>query len=182
MNTIGFKYTTDDGARELFNNYRREITSCSRVFYNILKDEPKLKSQFDYQKKGSVLLNSLSRLNNVELINSYLMQCVIVKAYSAVKSNNELQKIDQERRGVLVKQIETLNKKIKKTPKSNVNRISRLSRKVSKKQSQITAIDNKKYHNVDGSVKTMRDYVSQQWKIKHGIECKTSHIITKEEL
>jgi hypothetical protein len=44
MNTIGFKYTTDDEARELFNNYRREITSCSRVFYNILKKEPKLKS------------------------------------------------------------------------------------------------------------------------------------------
>ena len=74
MNTIGCKYTTiDNEARELFNNYRREITSCSRVFYNILKDEPKLKSQFEYQKKGSVLLDAFSRLNNVELINSYLM-------------------------------------------------------------------------------------------------------------
>ena len=53
---------------------------------------------------------------------------------------------------------------------------------MSKKQSQVTAIDNKKYNNVDGSVKMMRDYVSQQWKIRHGVECKASHIITKEEL
>jgi hypothetical protein len=107
---------------------------------------------------------------------------MIIKAYSAVKSNDELTKIDQERRTVLVKQIEALNKKIKKTPKSNVNRISCLNRKVSRKQSQITSIDNKKYYNVDGSIKTMRDYVSQQWKLKHNIECKASHIITKEEL
>ena len=99
-----------------------------------------------------------------------------------MKSNNELQKIDQERRAVLVKQIEALNKKISKTPKSNKNRITRLQNKVSRKQSQITAIDNKKYNNVDGSVKTMRDYVSQQWKIRNGIECKAAHIITKEEL
>lgn len=73
MNTISFKYTTDEEARELFNNYRREITSCSRVFYNILKDEPKLKSQFEYQKKGSIILDAFSRLNNVKLINSHLM-------------------------------------------------------------------------------------------------------------
>ena len=89
------------------------------------------------------------------------MQCLIVKAYSAVKSNDELKKIDQERRAVLVKQIEALNKKIRQTPKSNKNRITRLQNKVSRKQSQITAIDNKKYNNVDSSVKTMRDYVSQ---------------------
>jgi hypothetical protein len=111
-----------------------------------------------------------------------MMQCLIVKAYAAVKSNNELKGIDQERRTVLVKQIEVLNKKIGKTSKSNKNRITRLQNKVSRKQSQITAIDNKKYNNVDGSVKTMRDYVSQQWKIRHGVEYKAAHIITKEEL
>lgn len=161
MNTIGFKYTTDDEARELLSNYRREITSCSRTFYNTLKKEPELRSQFEYQKKGSVLIDAFSKLNNVELVNSYMMQCLIVKAYSAVKSNDELKKIDQERRAVLVKQIEALNKKIRQTPKSNKNRITRLQNKVSRKQSQITAIDNKKYNNVDSSVKTMRDYVSQ---------------------
>ncbi len=182
MNTIVLKYETDEKTAELFNNYRRQFTSCSRVFYNILKNEPELKSQFEYQKKGSVLVNTFSKLNNVELINSYMMQCMIVKAYSAVKSNNELKKIDQERRAVLVKQIESLNKKIKKTQKANTHRISRLKNKISRKQSQITAIDNKKYTNVDGSVKLMRDYVSHQWKLRNGVECKAKYIVTKEEL
>ena len=121
-------------------------------------------------------------MNNVELINSYLLQSSIVSSYAAVKSNNQIQKLDQDRRDVLVKQIKSLNDKISKTSSKNKKKIEKLQRKISKKQSQITKIDNKKYVNVFGSVQTMRNYVSQQWKLKNGKELKTENPITKEEL
>ena len=144
METLIFKYKTDEESAVLLNRYRREITSVDRVFYNILCDEPELDAQFSYQKKGSKLINKFNTLNHVELINSYLMQCCIVKSYASVKANNGIKKNDQERRIVLVKQIKQLNEKLKKTTSKQTHKRNKIEKKIHKKQSQITAIDNKK--------------------------------------
>ena len=123
-------------------------------------------------------------MNNVELVNSYLVQCCIVKSRGMVKSDDEIKKLDEQRREVLVSQIETLSNKIKKLTNSKKDNYKKekLQNRISKKQSQITSIDNKKYHVVWGSKQFMRDYVSQQRKLKSGEDCKVKHIITKEEL
>ena len=123
-------------------------------------------------------------MNNVELVNSYLVQCCIVKSRGMVKSVEEIKKLDEQRRELLVSQIETLSNKMKKLTNSKKDNYKKekLQNRISRKQSQITDIDNKKYHIVWGSKKLMRDYVSQQMKLNNGDDCKTQHIITKEEL
>lgn len=165
------------------------MTSCNRVFYNMMtldkESEDGLQSQYSYQQKDSSVMQKFRQMNNVELINSHLLLYCIVKARAMVSSDKEIQILDDERRKDLVSQIKSLNSKIKKlTNKSDQNhkKRDRIQKKISKKQKQICAIDNKKYHATWGSKALTRDYVSQQWKLKHDIECKAQHIITKEEL
>lgn len=57
-------------------------------------------------------------MNNVELVNSYLVQCCIVKSRGIVKSVDAIKKLDEQRREVLVSQIETLSNKMKKLTNS----------------------------------------------------------------
>lgn len=77
-----------------------------------------------------------------------------------------------------------MNEKISKltsSKKKSVEKKNKLKEKVSKKQAQITHIDNKKYKCVDGTTSLMRRYTNQQWKLQHNEEIK-GEVITKEEL
>lgn len=56
MNTLSISYNTSESSAMLLKDYRRQQTSVRRVFYNMLKDEEELNTQFDYQKKDSILI------------------------------------------------------------------------------------------------------------------------------
>lgn len=118
MDTLNIRYTTNEESRQAIWQYHRQVTSCNRVFYNMMtldkESEDGLQSQYSYQQKDSSVMQKFRQMNNVELINSHLLLYCIVKARAMVSSDKEIQTLDDERRKELVSQIKSLNYKIKK--------------------------------------------------------------------
>ena len=59
MVTLDIRYNTNDDGQQAIWQYRRQITSCNRVFYNMMtedKERDEFQSQFNYQKKDSLLM------------------------------------------------------------------------------------------------------------------------------
>ncbi len=51
MVTLDIRYNTNDDGQQAIWQYRRQITSCNRVFYNMMtedKERDEFQSQFNY--------------------------------------------------------------------------------------------------------------------------------------
>ena len=98
MVTLDIRYKTNEDGQQAIWQYRRQVTSCNRVFYNMMtedKTRDEFLSQYSYQKKDSSLMKRFIEMNNVELVNSYLVQCCIIKSRGMVKSVEEIKKLDE---------------------------------------------------------------------------------------
>lgn len=72
MQTIKLKYQTSDKNLKIILDFQRQYSSCLHYLYNRFKDNPSIteKELRSYQKD----------LNNIDLIKSYLFQCIIKEA------------------------------------------------------------------------------------------------------
>ena len=66
--------------------YQREYSSLLHSAFEFLKNEDILDSCFDYMKPKSLLVQHLKKLNHIELMNSWLIQCSISEAFQLVSS------------------------------------------------------------------------------------------------
>lgn len=74
--------------------YQKQYSILLHTAVKFMLKEEKLKSLYDYESKTkSDLLEKLSKLNHIELMNSWFMQCAISEAYSIVNSFNAKQEI-----------------------------------------------------------------------------------------
>ena len=74
---------------QLVDKFQQQYSSCLHVFYRLLCQESKLKSEFDYLSNTSILSQKLKELNNVELMqsNTWIYRCCIKDALQLIKTN-----------------------------------------------------------------------------------------------
>lgn len=84
MQTLKFKIKHEYDEEIL--NYQREYSSLLHSAFEYLKNEMKLDSLFNYEKGSSSLIQYLKSLNNIELMNSWFIQCCVNEAYQIVQS------------------------------------------------------------------------------------------------
>ena len=82
MQTLKFKIKHEYNEEIL--NYQREYSSLFHSAFEYLKNETKLDSLFNYEKGSSSLIKYLKSLNNIELMNSWLIQCCVNEAFQLV--------------------------------------------------------------------------------------------------
>jgi len=84
MQTLKFKIKHD--YNEVILDYQREYSFMLHSAFELLKNEKDLKSVFNYIKSDSNILKKLNELNNIELMNSWFIQCCIKEAHQLVES------------------------------------------------------------------------------------------------
>ena len=89
MITIKLKYDVIQEYQSLIQQYQRQYSSILHVFYQQLSKEQELKSEFSYIKSNSICIQKIKTLNNIELMNSWFIQCAIKDAYQLLKSNKD---------------------------------------------------------------------------------------------
>ena len=80
MLTLKLKYMTSEENKSLIARYQRQYTSCHHFSYNRLTDNPSI-SEIELRQYQS-------KLNNIELIKSWLYQCAIKEAKQDFKSHS----------------------------------------------------------------------------------------------
>lgn len=88
MITIKLKYKATDN--NVITNYIKQYNSCVHIFYNLLQKETSLLPLNKYITNNSVCIQKFKQLNNVDLINSWLLQCAIKEAYSLAKKSKNI--------------------------------------------------------------------------------------------
>ena len=89
MITIKLKYNVEQEYQSLIQKYQRQYSSMLHVFYQQLSKELELKSEFSYIKSDSICIQKSKTLNNIDLMNTWFIQCAIKESYQLLKSNNE---------------------------------------------------------------------------------------------
>ena len=82
MQTLKFKIKHDYESEIL--SHQREYSSLLHSAFEFIKNDEKKDSCFDYMKSSSSLIQYLKSLNNIELMNSWFIQCAISEAYQLV--------------------------------------------------------------------------------------------------
>lgn len=70
MQTIKIKYEANEDDKKLILSYQKQFTSCLHVMFNRLKENKSQKECRDIA----------SNLNNINLLDSWLRVCALVKA------------------------------------------------------------------------------------------------------
>jgi len=80
MSTIKLKYHADKEDKALIQRYQDQYAICIRSVYNLMFEDNKkeqLLSKFEYLKSDSKVVQKISTLNNVELMNSWFINSAI---------------------------------------------------------------------------------------------------------
>ena len=148
MITLKIKYNTTEENLLLIKKYQQQYSNCLHVFYNLLKRENNIKSYTYYFKNDSILLNKLNTLNNVELLNYWLVNSVINDSVTLVKNDIELRKLDNQRKDEYLETINFLKNKLNNI-KSKKYKL-KILRKINKLNRKIQLLNNKKYIKIFG--------------------------------
>lgn len=81
MVTLVFKYKSDDNLTSLIKEYQRQYSNCLRFLYNRITDNPSIKEP--------ELRKLQSKLNNCDLVKSWLFQCAIKEARQIYNSHGD---------------------------------------------------------------------------------------------
>jgi len=84
MQTLKFK-VKHEFADEILN-YQREYSSLLHSAFEFIKRDDCKDSCFDYMKGTSPLVKYLKSLNNIESMNSWLIQCAVSEAFQLVQA------------------------------------------------------------------------------------------------
>lgn len=84
MTTIKIKYELEENKKELLKQYLRQFSNCLHVIYNRMKEQ---------QLSGKQLRNLPFSLNNLELLDTWMVENTIKEAERICASKNNSQKI-----------------------------------------------------------------------------------------
>lgn len=135
--------------------YQRQYSILLHYAFNYMNRQNKLDSLFNYQKGSSKLITYLKSLQNIDLMNSWFIQCAVNEAYQMIKNyqikidqyNQKIRKKDellnkQKLNYIEKKQLKQLNKL--KYPKvifgGRKNFINRIKHKITKDQFKLNKL------------------------------------------
>ena len=84
MQTLKFKI--EHKYNDLIIEYQKQYSILLHSTFKYFQKEDKIDSLFNYEKGSSNLIQKLKSLNNVELMNSWFIQCAVNEAYQLFKS------------------------------------------------------------------------------------------------
>lgn len=150
MTTIKLEYWTDESSERILNDYLRQYNSCLHVVYNFIKDNSLSTNYQEHIKTGSIVLEKMYSLNNVDLIvyNYHLRGCVISDACDMIKAEEALKVSDESKLNGYKEDLVGL-KEYRKNLHSG-KKTKRTDQKIRKLEKKITSIENRKYVAVFG--------------------------------
>ena len=156
MTTLVFGYHVDEESEILIDKYISQYSSCRHVLYNFIKDNSLSTNYQDHIISGSLVLEKLHSLNNVELISGhyYLTACVIADVCGMIKSEEEVKELDRKK---LERYKKDFNEYIEKTNKPDCKKKKYYRRKIKKLDRKIRNIEHKKYVAIFGGRKNFMD-------------------------
>ena len=124
MQTLKFKI--EHKHNDLIIEYQKQYSILLRSAFKYFQKEDKIDSLFNYEKGSSNLIQKLKSLNNINLMNSWFIQCAVNEAYQLHKSyQSKLDEYNQK----LDRKIELLNKQtltyLEKKELKKINKINK---------------------------------------------------------
>ena len=105
MQTLKFKI--EHKYNDLIIEYQKQYSILLHSAFKYFQKEEKIDSLFNYEKGSSNLIQKLKSLNNINLMNSWFIQCAVNEAYQLFKSyQSKLDEYNQK----LERKVELLNK------------------------------------------------------------------------
>ena len=124
MQTLKFKI--EHKYNDLIVEYQKQYSILLHSAFKYFQKEDKIDSLFNYEKGSSNLIQKLKSLNNVELMNSWFIQCAVNEAYQLFKSyQSKLDEYNQK----LERKVELLNKeKLTYLEKKELRKLNKINK------------------------------------------------------
>ena len=136
ITTLKIKYNCNNQSD--LQQYIRQYNSCLHVAVNLLLNEFEVKSSSFYKNQNSIIQQKFNQLNNIELMNYWMLLSCIDDAVALIKSRETLIKLDKQKLQSYKDDLKCLQDKLnesKKIKKIN-NKINKLNNKIQKLQSK----------------------------------------------
>ena len=124
MQTLKFKI--EHKYNDLIIEYQKQYSILLHSAFKYFQKEDKIDSLFNYEKGSSNLIQKLKSLNNVELMNSWFIQCAVNEAYQLFKSyQSKLDEYNQK----LERKVDLLNKeKLTYLEKKELRKLNKINK------------------------------------------------------
>ena len=124
MQTLKFKI--EHRYNDLIVEYQKQYSIILHSAFKYFQKEDKIDSLFNYEKGSSNLIQKLKSLNNINLMNSWFIQCAVNEAYQLFKSYQS--KLDEYNQKLERKQ-ELLNKdKLTYLEKKELKKLNKINK------------------------------------------------------
>ena len=136
ITTLKIKYSCDNQSG--LQQYIRQYNSCLHVAVNLLLNETVVKSSSYYKKQNSIIQQKFSQMNNIELMNYWMLLSCIDDAVALIKSRDALMKLDKQKLQSYKDDLKNLQNKLQTAKKQKTinNKINKLNNKIQKLQSK----------------------------------------------
>ena len=136
ITTLKIKYNCNNQSD--LQQYIRQYNSCLHVAVNLLLNEFEVKSSSFYKNQNSIIQQKFSQLNNIELMNYWILQSCIDDACGIVKSRDSLMKLDSQKLQSYKDDLKCLQDKLNESKKIKTinSKINKLNNKIQKLQSK----------------------------------------------
>ena len=124
MQTLKFKI--EHKYNDLIIEYQKQYSILLHSAFKYFQKEDKIDSLFNYEKGSSNLIQKLKSLNNINLMNSWFIQCAVNEAYQLFKSyQSKLNEFNQK----LERKVELLNKeKLTYLEKKELRKLNKINK------------------------------------------------------
>ena len=124
MQTLKFKI--EHRYNDLIVEYQKQYSILLHSAFKYFQKEDKIDSLFNYEKGSSNLIQKLKSLNNINLMNSWFIQCAVNEAYQLFKSyQSKLDEYNQK----LERKVELLNKeKLTYLEKKELRKLNKINK------------------------------------------------------
>ena len=136
ITTLKIKYNCNNQSD--VQQYIRQYNSCLHVAVNLLLNETEVKSCSFYKNQNSIIQQKFSQMNNIDLMNYWMLQSCIDDTVSLVRSRDALMKLDSQKLQSYKDDLKSLQDKLQtaKNPKTINSKINKLNTKIQKLQSK----------------------------------------------
>ena len=136
ITTLKIKYNCNNQSG--LQQYIRQYNSCLHVAVNLLLNESEIKSNSFYKNQNSIIQQKFTQMNNIELMNYWMLQSCIDDAVALIKSRETLIKLDKQKLQSYKDDLKCLQDKLNESKKIKTinSKINKLNNKIQKLQSK----------------------------------------------
>ena len=151
-------YTIDNEEdKRIIEKYDSQYSSALRIIYNFIKKNNLSTSYKEHTVKGSLLMEYLKKMNNIELIidNYWIRESVISNACDIISSEEKLKKLDQDKIKSYLDDIKKLKTRLETTKKKRTRKS--IIRRIDKLHHKIQVLEVKEYKAIFGTKKVFKN-------------------------